>query len=91
MFIRTLLVSTLLLAFSCASLQAEIDTSLDVSSNTAGDNVLLIAQNDADDCDAMDACYDKCEKNDDNDDCYEACDDKYPNCEDDCDGDEDCD
>ena len=82
MFIRNILVSALLLAFSC-SLQAKIDTSLDVPSNTAGDNVLLIAQNDADDCDALDACEDACEANDDSDDCYDACDDKYPDCEDD--------
>lgn len=92
MFIRTLLASVLFLAFSCVSLQANTDTSLNIPSNTTGDTVLLIAQSDADDCDAADDCYDNCEDNDDNDDCYDACDDKYPNCEDDCDDDdEDCD
>jgi hypothetical protein len=97
MFVRTILVSALFLAFSCVSLQANIDTSLNVPSNTTGDTVLLIAglkdrrkdKQDADDCDAADDCYDNCEDNDDNDDCYDACDDKYPDCEDDCDPDED--
>lgn len=87
MFVRTLLVSALFLAFSC-SVQANIDTSLNVPSNTTCDSVLLIAQSDAD-CDAADDCYDDCEDNNDTDDCYDACDDKYPNCEDDCDPDED--
>jgi hypothetical protein len=89
MLIRTLLVSALLLAFSCVALQANTDTRLNVPSNTTGDTVLLIAQNDADDCDAADDCYDNCEDNDDSDDCYDACDDKYPDCEDDCDDDDD--
>lgn len=89
MFIRTISVAALFLAFSCVSLQAGIDTSLNVPSNATGDTVLMIAQSDADDCDAADDCYDNCEDNDDNDDCYDACDDKYPNCEDDCDPDED--
>ena len=44
MFIRTILVSALFLAFSCVSLQANIDTSLNVTSNTTGDTVLLMAQ-----------------------------------------------
>jgi hypothetical protein len=89
MFIRTISVAALFLAFSCVPLQAGIDTSLNVPSNATGDTVLMIAQSDADDCDAADDCYDNCEDNDDNDDCYDACDDKYPNCEDDCDPDED--
>jgi len=68
MFIRTILVSALFLAFSCVSLQASTDTSLNVPSNTTDDTVLLFAgvkdrrkgNQDADECDAADACYDKC-------------------------------
>ena len=89
MFIRALLVSALFLAFSCVSLHANTNTSLNLPSNTTGDTVLLIAQSDADDCDAADDCYDDCEDNNDTDDCYDACDDKYPGCEDDCDDDDD--
>jgi hypothetical protein len=89
MFIRAILVSALFLAFGCVSLQANTDTSLNASSSTTSDSVLLIAQNDADDCDAADDCYDNCEDNNDTDECYDACDDKYPNCEDDCDDDDD--
>ena len=44
---------------------------------------------DADECDAADACYDKCD--DDDDDCFDACEDKYPNCPDCEDDDDDCD
>ena len=88
MFIRTILVSTLFLAFSCVSLQANIDTSLNVPSNTTDDTVLLIAQSADDDCDAADDCYDSCE--DDDDDCFDACEDKYPDCPE-CEDDDDCD
>ena len=89
MFIRVILVSALFLAFSCVSVQANIDTGMNVASSSTCDSVLLIAQNDADDCDAADDCYDDCEDNNDNDACYDACDEKYPDCEDDCDPDED--
>ena len=97
MFIRTLLVSALFLALSCVSLQASTDTSFDVPSNTTDDTVLLLAgvkdrrkgNQGADECDAADACYDKC--GDDDDDCFDACEDKYPNCPDCEDDDDDCD
>ena len=102
MFIRTLFVSALFLALSCVSLQANTETSLDVPSNTTDDTVLLFAgvkdrrkgkqdagNQDADECAAADACYDKC--GDDDDDCFDACEDKYPNCPDCEDGDDDCD
>ena len=97
MFIRTILVSALILALSCVSLQASTDTSLNVPSNTTDDTVLLLAgvkdrrkgKQDVDECDAADACYDKCD--DDDDDCFDACEDKYPNCPDCEDGDDDCD
>ena len=73
MFIRTILVSALLLALSCVSLQASTDTSLDVPSNTTDATVLLLAgakdrrkgNQDADECAAADACYDKCGDGDD--------------------------
>ena len=44
MSIRTLLISALFLAISCVSVQANIDTRLNVSSNTASQTVLLMAQ-----------------------------------------------
>ena len=44
MSIRTLLISALFLAISCVSVQANIDTRLNVSSNTASHTVLLMAQ-----------------------------------------------
>ena len=103
MFIRAILVSALFLALSCVSLQASTDTSLNVPSNTTDETVnttdetvLLFAgvkdrrkgNQDADECDAADACYDKCD--DDNDDCFDACEDKYPNCPD-CEDDDNCD
>jgi len=44
MSIRTLLISALFLAVSCVSVQANIDTRLNVSSNTASQPVLLMAQ-----------------------------------------------
>jgi hypothetical protein len=64
MFIRTILVSALFLALSCVSLQASTDTSLNVPSNTTDETVLLFAgvkdrrkgNQDADECDAADAC-----------------------------------
>ena len=93
MFIRTLLVSALCLALSCASLQASTDSIFDVPSNSADNSVLLFAgvkdDKGGDECDAADACYDKC--SDDDDDCFDACEDKYPNCPDCEDGDDDCD
>ena len=97
MFIRTILVSALFLAFSCVSLQASTDTNLTIPSNTADDTVLLLAavkdrrkgKQDVDECDAADDCYDKCDDND--DDCFDACEDKYPNCPDCEDDDDDCD
>ena len=102
MFIRAILVSALILALSCVSLQASTDTSLNVPSNTTDDTVLLFAgvkdrrkgkqdagKQDADECDAADACYDKCD--DDDDDCFDACEDKYPSCPDCEDDDDDCD
>ena len=104
MFIRTILVLALFLALSCVSLQASTNTSLNVPSNTTDETVyttdetvLLFAgvkdrrkgNQGADECDAADACYDKCD--DDDDDCFDACEDKYPNCPDCEDGDDDCD
>jgi hypothetical protein len=44
MSIRTLLISALFLAISCVSVQANIDTRLNVPSNTASHNALLMAQ-----------------------------------------------
>jgi len=95
MFVRTLFVSALLLAFSCVSLQASTDTLFDVPSNTSGDAVLLIAgvrdrgkdTGDDDECAEADACYDKC----DDEACFEACEAKYPECPDCEEGDDDCD
>lgn len=98
MFIRTILVSVLFLALSCASLQASTDTSLNVPSNTTDNTTVVLfagvkdrkkGDQGGDECDAADACYDKCA--DDDDDCFDKCEDKYPNCPDCEEGDEDCD
>ena len=100
MFIRTILVSALFLAFSCVSLQANIDTSLNVTSNTTGDTVLLMAQSYEQDRldelrdrrdDRVDELQDR--RDDLVDDYYDAldCDDDEDDCYDNCDDDdEDC-
>ena len=44
MSIRTILISALFLAISCVSVQANIDTRLNVPSNTASHTALLMAQ-----------------------------------------------
>jgi hypothetical protein len=98
MFVKTLFVSALFLAFSCVSLQANTDTLFDVPSNTTGDAALLMAgvrdrardqdsEEDDGECAAADACYDKC----DDEACFEACEAKYPECPDCEEGDDDCD
>ena len=49
MSIRTLLISALFLVISCFSVQANIDSRLNVSSNSASHTVLLMAQSDEQD------------------------------------------
>ena len=44
MYIRTVLVSALFLLISCVSVQANVDTLLDLPSNTTSQSGLLLAQ-----------------------------------------------
>ncbi len=98
MFIRTVLISALFLAISCVSVQANIDTRLNVSSNTASHTVLLIAQSYEQDRldelrDRRDDRIDELEDRRDDrlDDYYDDldCDDDEDDCYDDCDDDDD--
>jgi len=97
MYIRTLLASAFFLAISCASLQASVDTGLDVSSDTSGQTVLLMALSNgalgpgdrrsrrADRVDARrgnDQDADPCDAADG---CYDACNDDDDGCWDACD------
>jgi hypothetical protein len=100
MSIRTILISALFLTISCVSVQANIDTRLDVSSNTASHTVLLMAQSYEQDRldelrdrrdDRVDELQDR--RDDRVDDYYDDlnCDDDESDCHDDCDdGDDDC-
>ena len=100
MSIRTILISALFLAISCVSVQANIDTRLNVPSNTASHTVLLMAQSYEEDRldelrdrrdDRIDELQDR--RDDLVDDYYDDlnCDDDESDCYDDCDdGDDDC-
>jgi len=100
MSIRTILISALFLAISCVSVQANIDTRLNVPSNTASHTVLLMAQSYEQDRldelrdrrdDRVDELQDR--RDDAVDDYYDDlnCDDDISECYDDCDdGDDDC-
>jgi hypothetical protein len=100
MSIRTILISALFLAISCVSVQANIDTRLNVPSNTASHTVLLMAQSYEQDRldelrdrrdDRIDELQDR--RDDLVDDYYDDlnCDDDESDCYDDCDdGDDDC-
>ncbi len=98
MSIRTILISALFLAISCVSAQANIDTRLNVSSNTASHTVLLLAQSYEQDRldelrdrrddrldDLEDRRDDLADDYYDDDDCYDDCDDDDDDCYDDCD------
>jgi hypothetical protein len=91
MSIRIILISALFLAISCVSVQANIDTRLNVPSNTASHPVLLMAQSyERDRLDELrddrDDRLDELQgRRDDLVDDYYDCDD-----EDDCDDDDDC-
>ena len=98
MSIRTLLISALFLAFSCVSVQANIDNRLNVPSNTASHTVLLMAQSYEQDRldelrdrrdDRADELQDR--RDDLEDDYYDDldCDDDEDDCYDDCDDDDD--
>jgi len=98
MSIRTLLISALFLALSCVSVQANIDTRLNVSSNTASQPVLLMAQSYEQDRldelrdrrdDRVDELQDR--RDDRVDDYYDDfdCDGDQDDCYDDCDDDDD--
>jgi hypothetical protein len=100
MSIRTILISALFLAISCVSVQANIDTRLNVPSHTASHTVLLMAQSYEQDRldelrdrrdDRVDELQDR--RDDLVDDYYDDldCDDDESDCHDDCDdGDDDC-
>ena len=94
MSIRTILISALFLAISCVSVQANIDTRLNVPSNTASHTVLLMAQSYEEDRldelrdrrdDRIDELQDR--RDDLVDDYYDDlnCDDDESDCYDDCD------
>ena len=98
MTIRTLLISALILAISCVSVQANIDNRLNVPSNTASHTVLLMAQSYEQDRldelrdrrdDRVDELQDR--RDDLVDDYYDDldCDDDEDDCYDDCDDDDD--
>jgi hypothetical protein len=98
MSIRTILISALFLAISCVSVQANIDTRLNVPSNTASHTVLLMAQSYEQDRldelrdrrdDRVDELQDR--RDDRVDDYYDDldCDDDEDDCYDDCDDDDD--
>jgi len=98
MSIRTILISALFLAISCVSVQANIDTRLNVPSNTASHTVLLMAQSYEQDRldelrdrrdDRVDELQDR--RDDAVDDYYDDlnCDDDISDCYDDCDDDDD--
>ncbi len=98
MSIRTILISALFLAISCVSVQANIDTRLNVPSNTASHTVLLMAQSYEQDRldelrdrrdDRVDELQDR--RDDLADDYYDDldCDDDEDDCYDDCDDDDD--
>ncbi len=98
MSIRTLLISALFLAISCVSVQANIDTRLNVPSNTASHTVLLMAQSYEQDRldelrDRRDDRVDELQDHRDDrvDDYYDEldCDGDEDDCYDDCDDDED--
>jgi hypothetical protein len=105
MSIRTILISTLFLAISCVSVQANIDNRLKVPSNTASHTVLLMAQSYEQDRldelrdrrddradelrDRRDDLEDDYYDDDDCDDDEDDCDDDCDDCDDDCDDDDD--
>jgi hypothetical protein len=98
MSIRTILLSALFLAISCVSVQANIDTRLNVPSNTASHTVLLMAQSYEQDRldelrDRRDDRVDELQDHRDDlvDDYYDDldCDDDEDDCYDDCDDDDD--
>ena len=104
---RTKLISALILAISCVSVQANIDTWLTAHSKTAGEPVLLLAQSNEQDRlddfrDRRDDLEDDLEDDlrdrrddldceDDKDDCYDDCDDDDDDCYGVCDDNYDCD
>ena len=98
MSIRTILISALFLAISCVSVQANIDTRMNVPSKTASHAVLLMAQSYEQDRldelrdrrdDRVDELRDR--RDDLEDDYYDDddCDDDEDDCYDDCDDDDD--
>jgi len=92
MSIRTILISALFLAISSVSVQANIDTRLNVSSNTASHTVLLMAQSYEQDRldDLRDRRDDRLDELEDRRD--DLADDYYDDDDDDCDcDDDDCD
>ena len=98
MSIRTILISSLFLAISCVSVQANIDNRLNVPSNTASHTVLLMAQSYEQDRldelrDRRDDRVDELQDRHDDlvDDYYDEldCDDDEDDCYDDCDDDDD--
>ncbi len=98
MSIRTILISSLFLAISCVSVQANIDNRLNVPSNTARHTVLLMAQSYEQDRldelrDRRDDRVDELQDRHDDlvDDYYDEldCDDDEDDCYDDCDDDDD--
>ena len=99
MSIRTILISALFLAISCVSVQANIDTRMNIPSNTASHTVLLMAQSyEQDRLDELrdrrdDRADELRDRRDDLEDDYyddDDCDDDEDDCYDDCD-DDDCD
>ena len=98
MSIRTILISTVFLAISCVSVQANIDNRLNIPSNTESQPVLLMAQSYEQDRlddfrDRRDDRLDELEDRRDDrvDDYYDDlnCSDDVEDCYDDCDDDED--
>ena len=89
MSIRTILISALFLAISCVSVQANIDTRMNIPSNTASHTVLLMAQSYEEDRleELQDRRDDRLDELDDRRD--ELVDDYYDDDDDDCDDDDD--